>query len=94
MELELLASKLQLDVGYEIPSQKEQYVSPEEQCMYTSPEEQVLTIQVSGLPSGMDNPGFLQMSIEHYLMKLEIKIKSCSVINDVVYVLLDDPSSK
>ena len=84
MELEILASKLQLNVGYEISSQKEQY----------SLEEQILTIQISGLPSGMNNPGFIKMSIEHYLMKLEIKVTSCEVINDVAYVTLDNPSSE
>jgi hypothetical protein len=96
MELEILASKLQLDVGYEIPSQKGQ---PQEQCMaqeepLVSQEEQILTIQISGLPPGMDNPNFLKMSIEHYLIKLNIKFKSCEIVGNVAYVTLEDPSSK
>lgn len=99
MELEILASKLQLDVGYETPSQKEQYMPPkeqymssEEQCM--SPEELILAIQISGLPAGMDNPSFLKMSIEHYLMKLEIKSESCDIVGNVAYVTLKDPFSE
>lgn len=98
MELEILASKLQLDIGYEIPSQKEQhmpkkhYMSPEEQCTSPAAEEQILAIQVSGLPVGMDN--LLKMSIEHYLMKLNIKFKSCEMIGNIAYVTLEDPSSE
>ena len=99
MELEILASKLQLAVGYEIPSQKGQSMPPEEQYMsreepYTSQEEQILAIQASGLPSGMDNPSFLNMSIQHYLMKLNIKFKSCEMVGNVAYVTLEDPSSE
>ena len=92
MELEILASKLQLDVGYEIPTQKEQYMPPKEQ--HVSPEELILSIQVSGLPSGMDNPSLLKMSIEHYLMKLNIKFKSCEMVGNVAYITLEDPSSE
>lgn len=72
-----MASKLQLEVGYVISSQ----------------EEQALTIHISGLPQGMANPGFIKMSIEHYLMKAEIKTKSCDIVNEVAYVTLEDPSS-
>ncbi len=100
MELEILASKLQLAVGYEIPSQKGQHIMPpQEQCMsreepLASQEEQILTIQISGLPPGMDNPNFLKMSIEHYLIKLNIKFKSCEIVGNVAYVTLEDPSSE
>ena len=94
MELEILASKLQLAVGYEISfSQKEQHSSTT-MSQHISPKEQILTIQISGLPSGMDNPSFLKMSIEHYLMTLEIKIESCVIVGNVAYVALKDPSSE
>lgn len=89
MDLEILASKLQLAVGYQIPSQ---HMPAQEQCM--SQEEQILTIQVSGLPAGMNDPGLLKMSIEHYLMKLNIKFKLCEMVGNAAYVTLEDPSSE
>ena len=93
MDLEILASKLQLAVGYEISSQ---HMRAQEQCMspLTSQEEQILTIHVSGLPPGMNVPSLLKMSIEHYLMKLDIKFKSCEMVGNAAYVTLEDPSSE
>ena len=78
MELDILASKLQLEVGYTVSSQ----------------EEHALTIQISGLPPTMATPEFIKMSVLHYLMKVEIKIKSCDMFDGVVYVVLEDPSSE
>lgn len=85
MDLEILASKLDLEVGRDIISNRN---------VISSQEEQVLTIHASGLPAGMTNDDFLKMSINHYLMKAEIKTKSCDVISGVAYVTLEDPSSK
>lgn len=79
MELEILASRLQLEVCYEMEN--------------LSQEEQILTIRISGLPAGMSSQ-FIQTSVKHYLMKAEIKTKSCDVVNDVAYVALEDPSSE
>ena len=78
MELDILASKLQLEVGYTISSH----------------EEHALTIQISGLPPTMAKPEFIDMSVRHYLMKVEIKIKSCDIFDGVVYIVLEDPSSE
>lgn len=79
MELEILASKLRLEVCYEIEN--------------LALEEQILTIHISGLPPGMSSQ-FIQMSVKHYLMKAEIKTKSCDIVNGVAYVTLEDPSSE
>lgn len=85
MDLDMFGSKLELSVGCEMPSQQQEQHTPEEE---------ILTIQVSGLPPGMDNPTFLKMSIEHFLMKLEIRFKSCDIVNSIAYVTLEDPSSE
>lgn len=77
MELEILASKLRLEVCYEIEN--------------LALEEQILTIRISGLPSGMSSQ-IIQTSVKHYLLKAEIRTKSCDIVDDVAYVTLEDPS--
>lgn len=79
MDLEILASKLWLEVCHEIEN--------------LALEEQILTISISGLPPGMSSQ-IIQTSVKHYLMKAEIKTKSCDIVNDIAYVTLEDPSSE
>ena len=85
MDLDILASRLQLEVGYDVISNQDETFANEEH---------VLTIQIVGLPPGMATPDFIKMSIQHYLMKAEIRTKSCDIVNSVAYVTLEDPSSE
>ena len=84
-EIEIFGNKLQLEVGHDIASRLGDS---------SAQEEQVLTINISGLPSGISSPRFIEMSIYYYLMKAEIKTKSCDLVNGVAYVALEDPSSE